>query len=520
MNLRRNLEFAGQSLLATLVPERDFLPVDGYEVAHDVGRWWDAVLRLEEAIGFAIPAELEAVALRNLKRLTNNPDCLLMNSPTFPWLTQKAVINGHNFRETFIAFEGLIRCRNSDWAREASLTLVRSLSRCFLANGRMDFPKLGSWEAAGWEQKKEDTSENIAKGYSWFDGTHKSGRCLEALVWLYESTGEREVLDLARRIAEHHLKYTLSPDGRAREEIVHPDHPGHNHSYQGTLRGLLLFGLLTHQKTYVDTVEATYRNSIRNGIVKESGFTPHDLGKVQFPNQFGDPVGDPASAGDAAQLALWLALRADCLDLLDDVERTVRARLIPQQLTAEEVRLTTTRTFAPRAVGSWGINSFSHGSKGCTPDVNSAVTHTLCDIYNNICTSNGVSHRFNLHFNYEDACVKIVSARGQRAALTVWTKQACRDILIRIPQWTPASTLQLSVDGSMLPVKRQGVFAWISGDLLHEGSEIVMAYDLPIRTTEETMHSGRTYTFKWRGDEIIGMSPQEPFLSFYPALEE
>ena len=72
----------------------------------------------------------------------------------------------------------------------------------------------------------------------------------------------------------------------------------------------------------------------------------------------------------------------------------------------------------------------------------------------------------------------------------------------------------------MLPVKRQGVFAWISGDLLHEGSEIVMAYDLPIRTTEETMHSGRTYTFKWRGDEIIGMSPQEPFLSFYPALEE
>ena len=48
------------------------MPTGGYEVAHDTGRWWDAMLRLEEAIGFIIPDELEEALLRNLKTLTES----------------------------------------------------------------------------------------------------------------------------------------------------------------------------------------------------------------------------------------------------------------------------------------------------------------------------------------------------------------------------------------------------------------------------------------------------------------
>ena len=57
---------AGNSLLTLLDPEKDLMPTGGYEVAHDLGRWWDAVLRLEETIDFVIPAELEAASLRYL----------------------------------------------------------------------------------------------------------------------------------------------------------------------------------------------------------------------------------------------------------------------------------------------------------------------------------------------------------------------------------------------------------------------------------------------------------------------
>lgn len=51
MDLRHRLEITGAGLLATLSPEHEHLPVGGYEVAHDLERWWDAALRLEEAIG-------------------------------------------------------------------------------------------------------------------------------------------------------------------------------------------------------------------------------------------------------------------------------------------------------------------------------------------------------------------------------------------------------------------------------------------------------------------------------------
>jgi len=63
MNLREIMNLAGQCLLAWLDSDKDFMPTGGYEVAHDIGRWWDAILRLEDTTGFAIPADLEGMAL-------------------------------------------------------------------------------------------------------------------------------------------------------------------------------------------------------------------------------------------------------------------------------------------------------------------------------------------------------------------------------------------------------------------------------------------------------------------------
>jgi len=59
---------------AWLDPQAGYLPITGYEQAHDVGRWWDAILRLEHATGFSIPAHMEDAMLANLKRLTDYED--------------------------------------------------------------------------------------------------------------------------------------------------------------------------------------------------------------------------------------------------------------------------------------------------------------------------------------------------------------------------------------------------------------------------------------------------------------
>jgi hypothetical protein len=512
-DLITRMHLAGDSLMALLDPEHELMPTGGYEVAHDLGRWWDAVLRLEDVIGFQIPAQFEAASLSNLNMLTDNPDRLLMNSPDHPFLKERAKINPHNFRESLLAFGGLVRRRNSVWARHAGLQLVQAMDRCLQPDGKLDLTELGSW---GSLPGTTDPSHSEPERDGWFDGTATSGRALEALVWFYEVTGEDIVLDTAQRIAKHHFAKTLSPDGHVRAEIVDPVNVGHDHSYLGTLRGLLRFGLLTDQKHYIDAVESTYRNGVRNKIVTESGWAPHDLGETRFPNEYGDPVSDPASTGDAAQLALWLALEAGCTDLLDDVERYVRARIIPVQSTHEDVQTESSRSWSPREIGAWAIHGSTHGGKGCTPDVLAAVTHSLCDIYSNICTSTQIGPRVNLHFDYEDSTVRIVSERKEHAQLRVLMKSSS-SILIRIPRWTPVDSVCLRVGSQEMPLEMYGDFARIRADTIEAGDEIVMKYDLPVRSTEEVMQSGRTYEIDWRGDEITGLDPVEGFSPFYPS---
>lgn len=514
MNMKDRVELAGHNMLGMLDAENDFMPNGGYEVAHDLGRWWDAILRVEECVGFKIPAELEAASLKNLQWLTDNPDRLLHNRPDVSYMAPKAKLNTHNFRETLLAMGGLVRCRHNSWAAESALHLVDVIDRVVLPDGRLDLSRMGTWG------QLPGPDEPIAGTVGeWFDTSTSSGRCLEALVWLYEEIGDDKVLDLARRIAIHHLEYTTTDDGSVQFGFIDPENGGHNHSYHGTLRGLLLYGMMTGQKEYVDAVERTYRNGIRLQIVKESGWTPHDLGKTRFPNEFTDPVSDPASTGDSAQLALWLALDAGCGDLLDDVERYVRSRLAPAQLTQADADAYPDIEVTPRDMGTWGIHEPTHGGKRCTPDVAAAVAHSMCDIYNSICTESETGLKVNLHLDYQDDDVTIISKRAARGEVSVQVSKP-DSIAVRIPGWAPESSLKLAVDGNAVPIKRMGHYAWIGGSQLKPNSEIVLSYELPEKVTQEEMPSGRTYTIQWRGDEIVGIDPQDEPMPFFPALEK
>ena len=83
MRLKESLELGGQHLLGWLDPDRDYLPTGSWAITHDLGRWWDAMLRLERAIGFVIPAPIEAAMLQNLHMFTDNPDGLCLPPPDF-----------------------------------------------------------------------------------------------------------------------------------------------------------------------------------------------------------------------------------------------------------------------------------------------------------------------------------------------------------------------------------------------------------------------------------------------------
>jgi hypothetical protein len=450
--------------------------------SHNLGRWWDAMLRLESATGYQIPSNIEAAMLDNLKKFFDNPDHFCLEPQSSP--DTKRWMDMHSLREGMLALNALVRYRNDPWAREMGHQMCLSLLRM----SRED----GTWDIEKFAQNYRDTAA-IAS----YPKIRSDGRLIEALVWFYEATGDPEAMRAADRFSRYHLKNTTLPDGSVPLETG-----SHTHSYFGTLRGMLLFGELTDQREYVDIVVKTYEKTVKS-LLKKSGFISHNLAN--------DSIGETTSPGDAAQIALWLATRHGRTEYFDDVERIVRARLIPCQIT--EVKGLKVPDDAHLLLGATGgMYKEAHGYKMATTDITGAVLHTLVDVYKNIVPSDDEGLKINLHFDYEDSIVRIASVRGKSATLTIVPKEK-KNVMIRIPRWTPMDSVQVAVDGKSYQPLVLGDYIFVPRDILP--GEIVVSYALPVSTQIEPTGEVK-YAFTWRGDEVMGIWPNSKHLPFYP----
>lgn len=497
------MERSGRTCLAWLNPEQSYLPTGGYEIAHDTGRWWDAMLRLEAATGVLIPATHEAAMLKNLQILTDNPAALLTNTARLPIPAEKIKVNPHNLRETMLAYHALIRWRKSDWAHSQGHRLLSAIQGTLDADGQMDYAKLAA--IAGGPLSHDPLMTQRSPTGQWFNATATTGRALEAILLFHEATRDPLALEVAHRLAEIHLKQDIDPTGKIRAELTAPGHVGHTHSYLGALRGLLLYGLTTSNRTHIQAVAATYRQGLFGSAVSYSGWTPHDQGKIRFPNAQGEPIGEHASCGDAAQIALWLALRDDQPDLLDDVERLIRARLLPAQIIDPKT---------PRSDGAWGVYSHPFG-RGNIFDVFAAVLHSLTDFHGAI-VSAGSDGRVtvNLHFSLENNDISIKSEHGERARLLLTPKITPLSLRIRVPAWAPRDSLFLESGGNPVSFQWEGSFLHLQTPV-NPGQTVTLQYDLPRRRTLEVMPvSQREFNLTWRGDEVVACDPP---VAIYPA---
>jgi hypothetical protein len=512
MNIKGSLRLAGDHLLAILDPERNGLPywqvtvgpdyraeMKNWWPAHNLGRWWDAILRLEAAIGFEIPGPVEAAMRENTRRFFDNPDAICLNpepDPLHPHADREAPLwDLHSLREGLLALNALARWRNDGRAAETGGRMVRSVADKLRDDGSWD---LGRFDA--FRNRGKDVIHNL-------DPCDTHGRMLEALVWFYETTGDLEAFRLADRLAEYHFAHTLSPGG----EVPDTARADHTHSYLGTLRGLLLYGRLTRRREFVEGVERAYRANVPR-VVHESGYTSHNMAEESF--------GETTSPGDAAQLALWLALSGQA-DRLDDAERLARARLLPSQildtppLIVQEDGRDCHRDVGRRILGAYGGCHFHpHGGKTAVTDVTAAGVHSLVDLYLHTAVTGDAGLEVFFHFDYEDDRVRVRSRRDARAELSV-TPKTDGPLAIRVPRWTPPESVVLKVGGERVMPVFAGAFARTGR--VDAGDTVTLEYALPERRSRET-GLGAEYDLLWRGDEVAGVRPNTNFYPFYPDI--
>lgn len=509
MTLKNSMELGGECLLRWLDPGRDYLPY-GTWITHDVGRWWDAMLRLENTTGFPIPAQLEGASLRNLHWLTDNPDGLLFVPPGLDWHLMRFEL--HSLREGILAFGALVEFRQNRWVRDAGHRYLMTIDRCLKEDFTWDVDKFDysrQFSGSGNEHPIHfPASSNRAQK------TPTHGRCIEALVWFYEATGDDLAMELADRLARFHIHYVMNSDGSIPAEFTAEDSPsGDRQSYLYTLCGLLLFGVMTGQSEYVDAVVRAYTAGVPS-IVNESGWVAHDLGRLNYPDKSGNPMANTESTGAAARLALWVAVHTGRADCYDNVERLVRARLFPGQLTEIDLQNNPDVEVPPRFVGGWGANDFPHAGKGCNPSGTAEIVHTFCAIYQSVCTREKTGLVVKMHFDHDDENVHIRAHRDEQATLTI-TPRIDDNLLIRIPGWVPRESVELTVSGKRVSPKMIGSYAFLGKEQIGAGTEINLRHALPARRTTETMPAGETYEFSWRGDEITGIDPNDKPLPFY-----
>ena len=530
-DLKQAMNLAGQNLTRILSSEHDQLPnfwlrvYEDYSVdhmfflpGHNLGRWWDAMLRLENATGFAMPADVEQVMLKNTQRFFDNKDHLCLRPLDMPRVDGE-IFDFHSPREWLLALNALIEYRKSNWAAQKARDMLASIERLLhpTESWHRD-PGAGIWNFAAAHRYEEAGRPDLQPPWG-LSAIVSHGRLIEALVEHYRLTGSPRALDLADRFARYHLTETTRPDGRYHGRWDATEDPyvmrGHTHSYLTTLRGLVLYGELVGDHRYIDAVVKTYRRTVSQ-IVKRSGFVSHDLGKDKA------DLGEVASAGDAAQIALWLATRHGYTEFLDDVERFVRSRLLPSQITESPPLTKRNADGSPldpreRIVGAiGGLHRTPHGGKQSVTDVTAAALHTLLDVYHHIAVVRRDALHVNFHLDYEDENVKVESVRAERATVTMDVRNS-QNLFVRVPRWTAASAVQLLVNGEAIEKHKIGDFFFVSSDRLP--ARVTLQYDLPIRKESETT-DGVEYKLTWRGDEVIAILPNTTFYPFYPSDNE
>lgn len=498
--IKDSMRRVSKCCLAWLNPAENHRPTGGYEVAHDTGRWWDAMLRYEAASGDRIPADIEKDMLGNLRVMTDNPAALLMNVFALP---ESQVVNLHNIRETMLTYAALVNHRGNDWARMQGKKLISTVDGLLNPDGQLDYDRLRAL-MGGKTINPDPMMCPHAPAGEWFDSTGTTGRAIEAMLCFAEATGDDDALKLAKRLAEAHLRMIVDPSGKVRAELLDAGHVGHNHSYCGTLRGLLLYGLTAHEPQYVDAVAKTYRNGLWGTTISYSGWTPHDLGKLRFPNEDGDPVGEHGSCADVLVLALWLGLRAGQTDLLDDAERLIRARLLPSQMADSN---------NPRNDGAWGVYGHPFGY-GSILDVFAAVLHALVDVdARTVSALPDGTCSVNLHFTCDTPLASVVAKRGEAATVTVTPKRDAR-LRVRVPAWAPRDSVRISVGDKALMLRWDGSWLVMDAADVSVGRAVVVQYGLPEKeTTEEMPVSKRTFKLSWRGGEVVASDPSVPIYS-------
>ena len=395
------------------------------------------------------------------------------------------------------------------------------------------------------------------------DGPVCQGHAIRALARYYEITGDKEALAFARELTN----FTIKPElWNAREHkewkwinsAERGHHQGQPHSYTLALRGILEYAYVANDATLKEFVKDGYEWQRSWGISEIGTFGDHVWGADT----------EPCLIADMTALAIRLS-DYGVGDYWDDVDQYVRNHLTESQLLRADLLEKVSKgsveypdawkKYPSGPEGTQGIADIGVGHEGLpwTPDMQQRELKTVAPekpetkdviprsigliagmievttmpytIQGGCCSGNGTQAMYyawhstvrfkdavatvNLLLNRVSPWMDVSSYLPYEGKVVLKNKQA-RRVAIRIPRWVDRAAIQTRVNG------KSAASSWIGNYLVVDGlrPKDVIVLDFPIveRTVKYTMAFDRTYTFQFKGNTVVDVSPRDTNPTGYP----
>ncbi|WP_100405524.1 glycoside hydrolase family protein [Bacillus solitudinis] len=361
-----------------------------------------------------------------------------------------------------------------------------------------------------------------------------SGRLIMPLLKFHEVTGNKDAFEICQYFA--HFIMTRSgvynEDGSFNSALAYRS--GHFHTRLGTLDALARFGLFTKDSSVINFVKKSYDWALKQCTA--FGWTPGDMQEQAYEHE-------TCSLVDLIATGITLA-RSGYSEYWGVVERFLRNHLTETQLldldwveeahdhSMDEVGSKTYYKVAERTRGAFAgysapndfVCDVNHG-RGHTSDLQlcciGSGTRALFMGWNNILLEEDGNVRINLLLSRGTRLLDVHSHLPHEGRVELDIHENIPSLQIRIPDWAGYNQVKVEkVSGDHVDaISGNDPGVWMNRRFLDLGSvqagDVVnITFPMSEYKTVETA-IGQEFEVKWRGDDVIHISPEGKYKPLY-----
>lgn len=444
---------------------------------------------------------------------------------------------------------------NHDWEQNANLidqrAVILSLTTWYIASGdpkvkeaadrhvaalkRIAIKEREVWYYPASEYKEDGwPSKNAVLLRLAPDPAAFCGRLIMPLLKYHEVTGNPDAFELCRFFTALIVERSgvFNEDGSFNDALAYRS--GHFHTRLGTLDAIARFGAFTGDAKLIAWVEKSYAWALTKCTA--FGWTPGDLKEQAYEHEtcsLVDLIATGITLAKSGYAKYWGTVErflrnhlaeSQLLDLDWVQETDDKSGNIPGKISYTDVAKRTRGAFAGYSAPNDFCCDVNHG-RGHTNDLQicclGSGTRGLYMGWSNTVTESKGTVSVNFLLNRGSVWLDVDSYLPHEGKVVLHVHRDIPELQIRIPEWAGYAKVRIVRErgGSVTEGRGMDPSSWVKEHFLLlgracAGETITVTFPLDERTTVETA-IGQTFLTQWRGDDVVGISPEGRHHPFY-----